>query len=52
MLLKDKIFANDTEKVYWLVDQPEIKDENLTNGVTYCRKCHKAKHKNWGSHKQ
>lgn len=34
----------------WLIVQPEIVDNELKNGITLCRKCHKEIHKNWGSH--
>lgn len=34
----------------WLFSQPQIYDPTLENGKTLCRFCHKAAHKNWGSH--
>lgn len=40
----------DSEKFDWLIEQPEIINEDLTNGITLCRKCHKQIHMNWGSH--
>jgi len=43
------IFKNDDEKLLWLIEQPEIIDKNLENGITLCRECHKEKHNNWGS---
>jgi hypothetical protein len=49
-LLKDKTFENDSEKVMWLLEQKEIIDPNLENGITLCRQCHKLEHRNWGSH--
>lgn len=38
------------EQYYWLIEQPEINDTELKNGITLCRKCHKEVHTNWGSH--
>lgn len=36
--------------IEWLAIQPEIVDENLENGITLCRTCHKKEHGNdWGS---
>jgi len=43
-------FKNSDEKYLWLIKQPRIVDKYLKNGITLCRKCHKVKHKNWGSH--
>jgi len=51
-LLADRTFVSDEEKIEWLVQQPEIKDDLLTNGVTLCRGCHISEHRKWGSHKQ
>ena len=51
-LTRDRTFADDEEKAEWLVHQPEIKDETLTNGITLCRGCHISEHRKWGSHKQ
>jgi len=48
-LCANRQFTND-EKVIWLVGQPEIIDNELKNGITLCRACHKLKHANWGSH--
>lgn len=42
-------FKTEDEKLEWLVNQKEIKDENLENGQTLCRECHKKVHSNWGS---
>jgi hypothetical protein len=49
-LLIGKNFATEEEKLEWLVSQPDLKDEELKNGQTLCRDCHKKHHKNWGSH--
>jgi hypothetical protein len=49
-LCRDNKFSNDDEKVNWLIRQPEIINEDLGNGITLCRECHKKRHKNWGSH--
>jgi hypothetical protein len=49
-LCSQRDFINDDEKVQWLIEQPEIIDGELRNGITLCRECHKKKHKNWGSH--
>lgn len=49
-LCKDDKFSSDDEKVNWLIQQPEIINEDLSNGITLCRECHKKRHKNWGSH--
>lgn len=49
-LSKNLSFDNDTEKVEFLIQQKEIIDPNLENGITLCRKCHKNLHDNWGSH--
>lgn len=49
-LLSMVVFENDEERLEWLIEQPEIKDEKLTNGVTVCRECHKKRHNRWGSH--
>lgn len=42
-------FANDDERYLWLIQQPEIVDVTLSNGITLCRECHKKAHNNWGS---
>jgi len=49
-LLSNKEFLTEAEKMDWLIVQPEIVDDKLTNGITLCRKCHKEIHQNWGSH--
>jgi len=48
-LLADKNLT-ESEKMDWLIVQPEIVDNELINGITLCRKCHREIHKNWGSH--
>lgn len=50
ILLNDKDFLTESEKMDWLIIQPKIVDHDLKNGITLCRKCHKEIHKNWGSH--
>lgn len=49
-LCSDKQFENDTARFEWVIDQPEIIDSALSNGITLCRACHKQEHQNWGSH--
>jgi len=49
-LLINHKFLNDEDKLEWLIEQPEIKDLELINGITLCRACHKLEHSNWGSH--
>jgi hypothetical protein len=49
-LCANKTFNNDNEKVIWLIEQPDVVDYNLTNGVTLSRICHRQAHENWGSH--
>ena len=48
-LLKGHVFQNDAEMLEWLIQQKEIADINLDNGITLCRACHKETHKCWGS---
>lgn len=50
MLLINKKFLTESEKMDWLIVQPEIVDNELENGITLCRDCHKEIHKNWGSY--
>jgi len=49
-LLKENTFVTESEKIDWLIIQPEIADKDLKNGLTLCRTCHKKIHQNWGSH--
>jgi len=49
-LLKTNTFLTDDEKLIWLLQQPEIVDNELKNGITLCRACHKNVHIHWGSH--
>ena len=48
-LLENLEFADNREKFNYLITLPEILDEDLDNGTTLCRKCHRQLH-NWGSH--
>jgi hypothetical protein len=43
-------FKTDLEKYNYLKTIPELIDNELINGTTLCRKCHKEIHLNWGSH--
>lgn len=36
------------ELIEWLISHPTL---NQAEGITLCRKCHKAAHQNWGSHR-
>ena len=49
-LLNETNLLTEADKMDWLIVQPKIVDEELTNGITLCRKCHQQVHKNWGSH--
>lgn len=49
-LCAGQTFADDTIKMEWLLQQPEVTDPELKNGITLCRRCHKDIHENWGSH--
>lgn len=49
-LLQNTNILTESNKIIWLLNQPEIIDEQLTNGITLCRTCHKQIHQNWGSH--
>ncbi len=49
-LLENTVFESDIEKYNYLIQQPEIRDEQLNNGKTLCRECHKKEHHKWGSH--
>lgn len=49
-LLKDRSFDNDDVKLEWLYSCPEVLDQELKNGITLCRQCHRKIHNNWGSH--
>ena len=48
--LIDTDFKTDLEKYNYLKTIPELIDNELINGITLCRKCHKEVHLNWGSH--
>jgi hypothetical protein len=43
-------FKTDLEKYNYLKTKPELIDNELLNGITLCRECHKKIHLNWGSH--
>jgi hypothetical protein len=49
-LLAGTAWKNDDDAVAWLMEQHEIIDKNLENGMALCRECHMQAHKNWGSH--
>jgi len=49
-LTKGATFESDEAKIEWLLTRPEIRDDELKNGMTLCRNCHKMEHNNWGSH--
>ena len=49
-LINDTTFETESEKVEYLIEQDSIADNNLKNGITLCRSCHKKIHTNWGSH--
>jgi hypothetical protein len=44
-------FNSNFEKAEYLKTCEQIIDEDLKNGITLCRDCHKDIHYNWGSHK-
>jgi predicted amidophosphoribosyltransferase len=48
-LLQQVNVINDDEAVEWLLQQPEIIDRDLNNGMALCRPCHTKVHNNWGS---
>lgn len=51
-LLQGMNLKKSIDEYFFLREQPEILDENLTNGITLCRSCHKLAHGHkWGSHK-
>lgn len=50
LLLGRDELTDDNARLDWLAEQPQIVDENLENGITLCRPCHKRAHQNWGSH--
>lgn len=41
---------DDTHRYEYVVNHPSIQDNELSNGKTLCRPCHKQEHSNWGSH--
>lgn len=49
-LLKDNGRDYSLDNLEWLCNKKEISDNELKNGITLCRACHKKEHKNWGSH--
>lgn len=49
-LIIGKEELSDSDKFNWLIIQPEIVDNELANGITLCRSCHRQIHLNWGSH--
>lgn len=44
------LFNNQDELYLYLINLDIILDENLENGITLCRVCHKKEHINFGSH--
>lgn len=53
LLQKHNISIRDAsdETFLWLIQQPEILNDDLTNGIAVCRPCHRKIHHNWGSHR-
>lgn len=49
-LLQNCEYTDPKDQYLWLIQQPEINDTKLENGITLCRTCHKEIHQNWGSH--
>jgi 5-methylcytosine-specific restriction endonuclease McrA len=49
-IIKDSLFESDDAKLEFVINHPDIRDQELENGITLCRTCHKKAHKNWGSH--
>lgn len=43
-------FSSDDEKLKFVINHSDIQDQDLKNGITLCRDCHKKAHNNWGSH--
>jgi hypothetical protein len=49
-LTNNIFFKDEVEKFNFIINHCDIIDNNLHNGITLCRSCHKKAHKNWGSH--
>ena len=48
--LDGRIFDSESDKYLFLINDPDIIDVDLKNGITLCRECHKKIHNKWGSH--
>lgn len=49
-ITENLIFKTEIEKIEFVMKHPDIKDDELLNGITLCRPCHKKAHSKWGSH--
>lgn len=47
---KNMFGLSENEMYSILIEDSDIIDKELKNGITLCRTCHKKEHKNWGSH--
>jgi hypothetical protein len=49
-LIEGLSFETDEAKLEFVINHSDIQDQELKNGITLCRSCHKKAHNNWGSH--